>query len=254
MRSLLAALLSIASATIVTGTAWSWGNAPTHFSMGYDIVWSEPLPAGIDPDLFIRAHACPDIANTQLFQSRGFGFVHTPEFAEALHDTANARGNDDWRAIALAWGAHLMEDMAGHSTPGHPSYIPPDNPLHSLVEISVDTILLYTFYKGDPPPREQVNVTVASCDPRLIRDASLLYRQRHPDGKGIWSWQSWWAIQSLATSIEAEYGYIEAKGNSRLSEAFLADLYRKGVLPSASFLPYYDASVTGAIEWIRAHP
>jgi len=243
-------LLLVAASTT---PAFPWGNAPTHPSIGAPLV-----QLGIDPLLalgeksaqFVRATASPDIANTQLFKSSGFGYVHTPEFARYLRELAGK--NLAYQATALAWVAHLAADTVAHD-----EYIPPlQEPLQSLVEVAVDTVL---YYEGFAP----LSATLASlgfsrwedtvlrgtdCSPILVALASSQYARDHQGTPAI-SWVAvWWATQSLAASINAEYGYIRLKHNADTSELFLRSVGKE------DFLRYWIESVGEACTQINNAP
>ncbi len=235
--------------------AFPWGDAPTHPSMGVPLVQLgiEPLQKlGEKSAQFVRATACPDIVNTQLFKSSGFGYVHTQEFADYLVNLALAGSNQAYQATALAWAAHLAADKVAHE-----EYIPPlQEPLHSLVEVAVDTVIYYNgfdplsaglaslgFYRW-----EDTVLRGNDCSPALVALASSRYANDHT-GTPVISWFAvWWATQSLAASINAEYGYIRLKQNADASELFLRSVDKE------DFLKYWIESVGDACAQINGSP
>lgn len=242
-------------------TALPWGNAPTHFSIGNDLAnnsgYTGILPANDNPNLFIRANACPDLAWTQTFKTAGLGYVHTPDFAEALYDVAQSYPWKSWKpkwgTIARAYGAHIAADGLVHST----LLANVGELIHSLVEVSIDTLI---FYNGTPlvpstPPLvwENINVGYDACDPYLFILASRRYRERTGQVVPTIQWGNMLvAVPELATSIAAEYAYHKLKGNTDLSEAYLKNLVNQGVLPGG-FESYYGDSLEVAADWIQVH-
>ena len=258
MRRFLVPFLALAFVSLMPRTVLSWGNAPTHFSIANDLAnnsgYTGLLPASDNPNLFIRASACTDLAWTQTFKTAGLGYVHTPEFAEALYDVAlRFWWKSNWRTIAHAYGAHIAADGVVHST----FLAIVGELIHSLVEVSVDTLI---FYNGTPivpstPPFvwENINVGDDACDPLLFILASRRYRER--TGHAVPTIQLGHmlvAVPGLASSIAVEYDYHKLKGNTDLSEAFLQNLVNQGVLPGG-FESYYGDSLEAAADWIQVH-
>ncbi|GAB4362510.1 MAG: hypothetical protein Kow00128_02260 [Deltaproteobacteria bacterium] len=258
MKRFLVPSLALAFVILMSRTALPWGNGPTHFSIGNDLAnnsgYAGILPAGDDPTLFIRANACPDLAWTQTFKTAGLGYVHTPEFAEALYDVAlRFRWKKDWAAIARAFGAHIAADGSVHST----FFADVGEPIHSLVEISIDTLIYYKGTPIDPPTPplvwENINVGYDACDPYLFILASRRYRERTGQTVPAIRWGHMLAaVPGLASSIAVEYAYHKLKGNTDLSEAYLRNLVNQGVLPGG-FEPYYGDSLEAAADWIQVH-
>lgn len=260
MKRFLVPFLALAFVILMPRTALPWGNGPTHFSGGNDLangVYKGILPTSDNPNLFIRANACPDLAWTQTFKTAGLGYVHTPEFAEALYDVAQSypwkSWKPNWRTIARAYGAHIAADGWVHST----FLANVGEPIHSLVEISVDTLI---YYNGTPinpstPPLvwENINVGYDACDPYLFILASRRYRERTGQAVPTIQWGHMLvAVPGLASSIAAEYAYHKLKGNTGLSEAYLQNLVNQGALPGG-FESYYEDSLEAAADWIQVH-
>jgi len=257
MRRFLITFLALAFVILMPRTALPWGNGPTHFSVGNDLangVYKGILPASDNPNLFIRANACPDLAWTQTFKTAGLGYVHTPEFAEALYDVAlRFWWKSNWRTIAHAFGAHIAADGLVHST----LLANVGEPIHSLVEVSVDTLI---YYNGTPinpstPPLvwENINVGYDACDPYLFILASRRYRERTGQAVPTIQWGNMLvAVPGLASSIAVEYAYHKLKGNTDLSEAYLQNLVNQKVLPGG-FESYYGDSLEAAADWIQVH-
>jgi len=138
----------------------------------------------------------------------------------------------NWRTIARAFGAHIAADGWVHS-----NFLDnADEPIHSLVEISVDTLI---YYNGTPinpstPPLvwENINVGYDACDPTLFILASRRYREKTGQAVPTIQWGHMLvAVPGLASSIAAEYAYHKLKGSTVLSEAYLRNLVKGGVLP-----------------------
>ena len=242
MRPASRVFFSIVLVLALTGTALPWGDAPTHFSIGYDAAQADRVD---NEDIFIRANACPDIANTQLFKSLGLGYVHSLEFAKCVYEVANAPRysfwHPDWLATAYAWGAHIAADSVIHY------FLTEEEPCHQLIEISIDTVIYY-----DPLTPEMLkvlNVSPDCCDPWLIYLASRCYRNKYPGVPLAYPWWVQMALGSLRTTIQVEYCYIEAKGGSDLSEAFLYKMVDKGYL-EGNWEDHYSYSITEVLEWI----
>jgi hypothetical protein len=252
-RLALAAVLALTLAA--PAQALAWGNAPTHFGILYDLVKpvSPALPPAViaNSQAFIQAAAAPDLAWTPLFKTMGLTYVHSPEFAGSLLYVAKKSQNGKWLAMAYAWGAHLAADAVGHhSQANNDGYIPEAEPLHSLVEVAVDTVVFYTFSPPVGDSWAQVNV---SFDANLLYQASIHYYRHVKRVPLVWPWVASQALNGLKNSINAEYSYINLKKDASLSQAFLNDLADKDILPSGDFSPYYDASVAAAAMWIAAH-
>jgi len=261
MKSTRLALVLFLPVFLFPGTAFPWGEAPTHPAIAAKIVsddLSSPVlpPEVTDLKRFVRASACPDVAETLLFRSNGFGYVHTLEFANVLREVALS-DPDRWSgrevATAYSWGAHLAADAEGHE-----GFIPPAQPLHTLSEISIDTVIYYDPANYDPGnPNNLLRLVgftrwedtvprMDDCAPALVSAAAARYkRDVDPSVKTIAAWQVWWATQSLGTAIRSEYDYIRAKGNDDASEGFLKSI---GLWP---FTTPLENSVQAAREWIR---
>lgn len=256
MRRFLVPFLALAFVILVPRTALPWGNAPTHFSIGNDLANNHKysiLPATDSPQLFIRANACPDLAWTQTFKNAGLSYVHTPEFADVLYAVAVEAGNSNWITIAHGYGAHIAADNTVHST----LLANVGEPIHSLVEVSIDTII---YYNGTPidhskkhPDWKKINVGMDACDPALFILASREY-QKNMDSTvpTIQWWNMQLAVLELASSIAAEYAYHELQGNTYLSEAYLHSLVNDGVLPGQWESVYWD-SLDAAVIWVQSH-
>jgi hypothetical protein len=227
--------------------ALPWGDAPSHFAIGYDVLQEISSSGPISNEgLFIRANACPDIANTQLFKYFGLDYVHSLGFAEDLYDVAVGWSREDWQDIAFAWGAHLSADNILHQ------HMTDEQPMHQLTELAIDTVV---YYEGSPLQSytelewEQYNVGSDCCSPWLIYLASRRYRQTHPRATLVYPWLVRMALDSLRTTINLEYGYIKAKGGPELSNWFLESI-PDDVL-EGEWEIHYDNSVNAAVGWIK---
>ena len=176
----------IAFVIVITfkSAALPWGNAPSHIAIGKDVLDTGLLNGQIsNEDLFIRANACPDIANTQLFKYFGLDYIHSLEFAERLYEVAVTSSRANWVATAYAWGIHLSADNMIHK------YLTYEQPIHQLTELAIDTVV---YYEGSPLNTrlewEQYNVGSDCCSPWLIYLASRLYRQSHPGATLVYPW------------------------------------------------------------------
>ncbi|HEX8043260.1 hypothetical protein [Candidatus Deferrimicrobium sp.] len=256
MRRFLIPFLALAFVILMPRTAFPWGNAPTHFSIGNDLANNHKysiLPATDSPQLFIRANACPDLAWTQTFKNAGLSYIHTLAFADALYYVALEAGNSNWITIAHGYGAHIAADNTVHTT----LLANVDEPIHSLVEVSIDTII---YYNGTPidhskkhPAWKKINVGIDACDPDLFNRASSRYKaDTDYTVPTIQWWNMQFAVLELASSIAAEYTYHELKGNTDLSEAYLQSLVIQGVLPGP-WEPVYQDSLDAAEIWIDFH-
>lgn len=248
MRILSRLIVSFFLVLTFTGTALPWGNAPTHFSIGYDV--GDVIPGY--RDTFVCANACPDIAWTRVFKTRGLEYVHTGDFAECVYEVAQTYSSwhPEWPATSLAWGAHLAADEVIHAN------ITEEQPTHQLIELAVDTVI---FWDGSPLPFgtslnwEQYNVNTDCCSPWLIYLASRCYRNNIDDNVGlVYPWLVWTALNGLRSTISVEYGYIKAKSGTSLSEWFLGEMENQGFL-SGIWEEHYGDSVDAAIGWINAH-
>jgi Zinc dependent phospholipase C len=261
MRRFLVPFLALTFVILMPQTALPLGNAPTHFSIGNDLVnnsgYTGLLPASDNPNLFIRANVCPDLAWTQTFKTAGLGYVHTSDFAEALYDVAQSypwkSWKPNWRTIARAYGAHFAADGVFHST----FLANVGELIHSLVEVSVDTLIFFNGTPLDPstPPLdwENINVGYDACDPYLFILASRRYREKTGQAVPTIQWGNMLvAVPELASAIAAEYTYHKLKGNTDLSEAYLQNLVNQGVLPGG-YESYYLNSLEAAADWIQVH-
>lgn len=261
MRRFLFPFLALAFVILMPRTAFPWGNAPTHFSIGNDLAngyYKGILPTSDNPNLFIRANACPDLAWTQTFKTAGLGYIHTPDFAEALYDVALSfpwkSWKPNWRTIARGYGAHTAADGWVHFH----LLLNVVEPIHSLVEISIDTII---FFNGTPfiPSTaplvwENINVGYDACDPYLFILASRRYREKTGQDVPTIQWGNMLvAVPELASAIAAEYAYHKLKGNTVLSEAYLQYLVTQEVLPSGGFGDDYGHSLEAAADWLHVH-
>ncbi len=237
----LAALLVMAGAA---GSALAWGNAPTHLSIANDLIEKKGISVN-DADVFIGAAVCPDLGKLELFRYKGWGFLHSLAFAEAMREVAldNQMTHPEWLDTANAWGgAHLAADEVGHE------YIKDaDETEHNLFELAVDTCI---FYGGsplgtDPLNWENVNQNLNTncCDPELIFLASEGFcpNDERLELKSLVPF----ALEMLKTQIALEYAYIKAKKNDRLSKWWLR-VNDYGSWPRA-----YRKSVNAAYRWIR---
>lgn len=251
MKAMRCVCLAVILLFPLAGTALPWGNATTHPAIAATLVRNLPGLPILDVDLarFVRASACPDIADTQLFKSNGFGYVHSEEFANVLLGLA---ANDSKKlSTAYAWGVHIAADKVGHT-----EYVPEPSLLHSLVEVAVDTIIYYdvkTYRDGLLVPIglnrwEDAVLRGDDCSPRLVYEASIRYQAGHIGARVIQPWQVWWATLSLGVAINGELEYIRAKGDAASSEAFLKSL---GLGP---FTPALENSVGAAEVWIEGNP
>lgn len=243
MRILSRVIVSFFLVLTFAGTALPWGNAPTHFSIGYDV--GNVIPGY--RDTFVCANACPDIAWTQVFKARGLEYVHTDDFAECVYQVAQTYSpwHPEWPATALAWGVHLAADEVIHT------HITDEQPTHQLIELAMDTVI---FYEGSPLGTsldwEQYNVSTDCCSPWLIYLASRCYRKNIDHNVGlVYPWLAWTALNSLKATISIEYGYINAKNGTSLSEWFLDEMEDQGYL-SGNWEVHYSHSVEAAIDWI----
>ena len=257
MRRFLITFLALAFVILMPQTVLPWGNAPTHFSIGNDLAYTGILPASDNPNLFIRANVCPDLAWTQTFKTARLGYVHTSDFAEALYYVAKSypwkSWKPNWRTIARAYWAHFAADGLVHTT----FLAKAGEPIHSLVEISVDTLIFFNGSPLDPskPPIdwEYINVGYDACDPYLFILASRRYREKTGQDVPTIQWGNMLvAVPELASAIAAEYAYHKLKGNTDLSEAYLQNLVDQGVLPGG-YESYYLDSLEAAADWIQVH-
>jgi hypothetical protein len=252
MRRFLITFLALAFVILMPRTAFPWGIAPTHFGFGKDLAYTGILPASDNPNLFIRANVCPDLAWTQTFKTARLGYVHTSEFATALYYVAQSypwkSWKPNWRTIARAYWAHLATDEVVHSFLANVGEL-----THSLVEVSVDTLI---FFNGTPldsskPPLgywENINVGYDACDPYLFILASRRYREKTGQDVPTIQWGNMLvAVPELASAIAAEYAYHKLKGNTDLSEAYLQNLVPGG------YEAYYLESLDAAADWISVH-
>jgi len=106
------------------------------------------------------AYACPDLAHTPLFRSKGLEYVHTMAYAEALLVVAGGKSRfapppvpPEWQSAATNWTIHLLTHEAG------------------LTPRGLMGVLWPRFSSEDNP-----------CDPRLLHKASLEYRARTGNG------------------------------------------------------------------------
>lgn len=241
----------------LVGQAWGWGSAPTHFSVANDLLNGKgQMPPVDNEELFLRANALPDLAGTSIFRTSGRDYVHTQEFAQAIHTAACKAGRTDWQDVAQAWRCHLAADAIAHE-----QLLPNVGAvLHSLAEGAVDTII---FFEGSPLetlplPWSQVNVDVGWLNPRglnlprLLYLASLEYKKTHPGAQPVYGYLTAAALPIIQMSIQAEYDYIQAHGNPQSSQEFLDRLKTAKLLPG-DWRPYYELSVESQ-TWFAGCP
>lgn len=116
----------------------------------------------LSPHAFWPSSGCPDIAHTKTFQSRGLGYVGTPEFAEAIRAVAYdaseyspAEVPPDWRIAAENWIEYMKMTRDEESNRFSPS---------ALFQLRGGEELL--FPKGK-----------YACNADLVHLASLEYRK-----------------------------------------------------------------------------
>ncbi len=123
------------------------------------VLWSggTAFPAG--PDC-----GCPDLVYSEAFQSKGLGYVSTPEYADAVRAVANGTSKYSpeeipaaWRSIAAEWTAYLAMHPAGMSEPA-------ESPVYSDA--------------GEPYDAAAFLRKKEACGPALLYLASLEYRSR----------------------------------------------------------------------------
>lgn len=109
------------------------------------------------------ACGCPDLADTELFASKGLGYVKSAEFAEALQAVANGQSvyspqemPTDWSATAAGWRAYIAARPAGGQEPARPAGYP-------ISQARLDPDLF---------------IGKEACSPSLLYLASLEYRSR----------------------------------------------------------------------------
>jgi hypothetical protein len=111
---------------------------------------------------FWPSSGCPDIAHTKTFQSRGLGYVNSPEFADAVRAVAYdaseyspAEIPPDWRVAAENWNEYIKLTRDEESNRLSPS---------ALFQLRGGEEML--FPKGK-----------YACNPDLVHLASLEYRK-----------------------------------------------------------------------------
>lgn len=104
--------------------------------------------------------ACPDLAHTPLFRSKGLEYIHTMAYAEALHVVSGGKSQfapppvpPEWQTAATNWTIHLVTHEAGLA----PQWL---------------MGILWPRFSSEENP----------CDPRLLYKASLEYRARPGNG------------------------------------------------------------------------
>lgn len=225
----------------LAGSAWAWGNAPTHVRMAHDLMGA--LPAGVDEEVFLCAAVAADLGKTRLFQATNRGYIHSWQFVESL--LAVAGNNPKWRATALAWAVHMKVDDYGHL-----NCIPPEDPAHAIWELHVD-IIFYHERRLEDPDWETVNdgLGPGCCDPRLIYKASRHYRKNgHPTVPLVWPELVRLGLKSLKAAIATEYDFIRIFGNPGVSRWWLA---HHGCQGCQDWEDCYDDSVMAARDWLE---
>ena len=244
MKMFARVVISFLIVIISESAALPWGDAPSHFAIGEDVLQAVSSTVPIrNAGLFIRANACPDIANTQLFKYFRVDYVHSLEFATSLREVAESWSWLGWRDTAYAWGAHLSADKVLHKE------LTDEQPMHQLTELAIDTVVYYDVSPPYPEVEwEQYNVSSECCSPWLIYLASRRYRETHPGVALVYPWLVRMALDSLRTTINLEYGYINAKGGPELSKWFLESIPDEVL--EGDWEDHYTESVKAAVKWI----
>ncbi|GAB4372101.1 MAG: hypothetical protein Kow00128_20580 [Deltaproteobacteria bacterium] len=151
----------------LTGTAWAGDPSP-----GEEIVHAS------------LASFCPDLAETAEFREAGLGYVHSVEFARSVFAVANGTSKHspreippEWRAAAYGWWTHVAADAGagirftlegGDASVEGPRGVSDTARLRPRIRTTIGRSIDY----------DRESLTAESCDPALLRYASLDYRDR----------------------------------------------------------------------------
>jgi hypothetical protein len=147
MRTVLGVFVSCLLLSGVTATAFPFSDSLASvgtraYRQGNDIA-DNPGREASPP-----ASGCPDLAYTEIFQSKGLGYVHSREFAEAV------------RAVALGASKYSPEEIPASWRDDAENWIGPGSEM-------------LPFHKGED-----------ACNPALLYLASMEYRAR-PGHEGV---------------------------------------------------------------------
>ncbi|HWS15729.1 MAG TPA: hypothetical protein VN450_05995 [Candidatus Methylomirabilis sp.] len=194
---------------------------------GAALAAGEPGPgAGGGPPPTQHTFVCPDLASTELFRSKGLGYVHTLEFAEAVATVARGASPfapqpvpPEWNSVAGQWYLHLAAHDAEASA-GHP---PP---------------VQWKRFSADEEP----------CDPVLLHKASLEYRARHGNAGVVYPY----FVKIGAVELEERVGHIDDLSDRVASKIGMAE--RMGALQcSPSDVARAEKALESALRIAAAH-
>lgn len=148
---------------VVSGIAFSSTDAPPGVNPGTDRGRSDISPARNAAES-PPGCGCSDIAYTDIFKSKGLGYVTSMEFGMAVRAVVNGDSRyspseipGSWRVAAADWGAFVAPRAAKGSDAAHSTALSSLRPGFEGVELLKDS---------------------ESCSPPLIYLASLEYRSR----------------------------------------------------------------------------
>jgi len=163
-------------------------------------------PPASDPGVFrsIRGGLCPDIAYTDLFRKKGFIYLHTAEFADAVSAVANGTSSFSppeipahWPAAASAWRLHFL---------AHEWAMRQGEPVAPLYDLR--------------PGWENFQEAGETCSPFLLFLASREYRSRpgHGNANVVYPYLVPAAVEDLGERIRP-FAYRVAEISSRIAKA-----------------------------------
>ena len=220
-------------AALPAGEALSFGPV-SHSTMSYHASQYLGAPPALLLQAFIAGSNGPDALSLY-----PHNLSHNLEVAEIMLELAETEAQ---AALAYGYGAHILEDLAGHGT-CLPCCEPEDEIPQVIAEFSVD----YHFYHSDDPGESQTgHETTVLCDAQLLSDAVALYNDRHGH-----------PFADIAPELIEFY----CDGYALVIEA------EKALYDDMSWADYADRNeplcwreecvnegITDTVDWILAHP
>lgn len=168
MRSAIAGTVFCAVLIMLASTAMPSGDVPASMGTGNDRRGAD-LTGGNGKDFSVPGCGCPDLAYTELFESKGLSYVFTAEFGDAIQAVANGRSAyspkeipPEWPSAAAAWRSYIAAHPGGEAGTLQSASFP-----NSRALLDQDA-----FLSND------------ACTPALVYLASLEYRSR-PGHQGV---------------------------------------------------------------------
>ena len=153
-------------AALSAGEALSFGPV-AHSTMAYHVSQYLGSPSALLLPEFFAGSNGPDVLTLYPHSQS-----HNLEVAEIMLELA---ATEEQVALAYGYGAHVLEDLAGHGT-CLPCCEPEDEIPQVIAEFSIDFLL---YHSDDPGESQTGHETTVLCDAQLLSDAVALYNDRH---------------------------------------------------------------------------